>query len=87
VVAAPAGLDLVTYAVATVLGLLPRVGRFLPAGLYDAARALALGAAPAGLGPALLGNGGGVLAALLLARPAFRRQELGGRRAGAFTGA
>lgn len=72
-----AGFGLAAYAVATVLGLLPRVGWFLPAGLYAAARALALGAAPAHLGPALLGNGGIVLSALLLAWLAFRRQELG----------
>lgn len=81
--AAAAGVGVVALIGISLVGVLPTVGRFLPSGLLEPARALATGstgatgALDAGeLAAAIAGSAGLVAASAILAWLSFRRQEL-----------
>lgn len=72
---AAAGVGIAALVVFAALSAQPDVAHFMPMGLMDPARSLALGLAPQHLVAALAGNGALVAASLLFAWLAFRRQE------------
>lgn len=71
-----AAIGIASLVVFAVLAALPNVACFTPSGLNEPARALALGAAPPHLAASVLANAAIVVAILILAWLAFRRQEL-----------
>ena len=73
---AAAGLGVVAFIALGIIGIVPTIGRYLPTGLFDPARGLALGQAGVdALGPAIASVA--LIAALVgVAWASFRRQEL-----------
>jgi len=71
-----AGIGLAAWVVVSILGVVPNVGQYTPAGLNDPAAALALGTQPQHLAVSVLANVAILAALVALAWLAFRRQEL-----------
>ena len=69
------GFGLAAWLVLSLVGLVPAAAQFTPAGLVEAASALARGVAPPHLAASLLGNAALCAIVLTLAWTAFRRQE------------
>lgn len=70
-----AGVGVAFFVVFAALSAQPDIAHYMPGGLTTPARALALGLTPQHLVAALAGSGAIVVAALVLAWVAFRRQE------------
>lgn len=73
---AAAGIGLGAWAAISLLGVIPNVGQYTPAGLLDPASALALGTSPPHLAASVLANLALIVALIALTWLAFRRQEL-----------
>ncbi len=70
-----AAIGIAAFLVISILGALPQIGDYTPGALMGAARAIALGAEPQHLGPALAGTLLLAGASLALSWLAFRQQE------------
>lgn len=75
---AAVGIGLAAWVVLSLVGVIPRVAQFTPAGLLEPAGALARGAPPAHLVASVLANVGIFAVVVALAWLSFRRQELAG---------
>jgi ABC-2 type transport system permease protein len=73
---AAAGVGLAGWVLVSILGIIPAVGQYTPAGLLDSASALALGTPPPHLAASVLANLALIVALVALAWLSFRRQEL-----------
>lgn len=75
------GIGLAAWVVISLIGIIPGAAQYTPAGLIDAASALAQGATPAHLAASLIGNAALCAIVITLAWLVFRRQELTGATA------
>lgn len=71
-----AGIGLAGWILVSLLGILPNIAQYTPAGLLDPASQVALGAAPQHLGTSVAATLVLIVVVLLVAWVSFRRQEL-----------
>lgn len=72
-----AGAGIAVFVLTAIVSAVPRIGAYMPMGLFGPGRALALGEPPAALAGPLAVNLGAVAVLLVVAWLVFRRQEIG----------